>query len=145
MQNVDPFQIFVLLKYVHDNRQGAFSYEGGVTRVMQDLTGRPAESFDTTARRYAALPFAQQSFANRLKAFVNFNISPFYPGYKIDAYERKLEFPVLSTPLQCMEDESCGKSRAAQMALQGRVSEPDEIGQTSETNRASSLAAAIRF
>ena len=63
MQKIDPFQIYVLLKYVEDNKQGAFSYEGGVTQVMQDLTGRPAESFETTARRYAAMPFARQTCA----------------------------------------------------------------------------------
>ena len=88
MQKIDPFQIYVLLKYVEDNKQGAFSYEGGVTQVMQELTGSPAESFETTARRYAAMPFARQTVANRLKAFVNFNITPFYPGYNINAYEQ---------------------------------------------------------
>ena len=31
LQKIDPFQIYVLLKYVEDNKQGAFSYEGGVT------------------------------------------------------------------------------------------------------------------
>jgi len=121
MQKVDPFQIYALLKYVQDNRQGAFSYEGGVTDVMQELTGRPAESFETTARRYAAMPFAQQTFANRLKAFVNFNITPFYPGYNVAAYERKFEFPVPSRPLQCMEDEGWKKAHGEQMALPGRA------------------------
>jgi uncharacterized protein YbjT (DUF2867 family) len=121
MQKVDPFLIYALLKYVQDNRQGTFSYQGGVTNVMQELTGRPAESFETTSRRYAAMPFAQQTFANRLKAFVNFNITPFYPGYNVDAYERKLEFPVPSRPLQCMEDEGWRKSHAEQMASQGRT------------------------
>jgi uncharacterized protein YbjT (DUF2867 family) len=143
MQKVDPFQIYVLLKYVRDNRQGTFSYEGGVTNVTQELTGRPAESFETTARRYAALPFAQQTFANRLKAFVNFNITPFYPGYNIDAYERKLEFPIPSRPLQCMEDERWRNAHAEQMALQGRIPATDAIGQTGGTSQGSVLTAAL--
>jgi uncharacterized protein YbjT (DUF2867 family) len=118
MQKIDPFLVSILLKYVEDNKQGAFSFEGGVTQVMQELTGSPAESFETTARRYAAMPFARQTAANRLKAFLNFNAVPFYPGYNIDAYERNLEFPIPPRPLQCMEDENWKKSRAAQMERQ---------------------------
>ena len=132
MQKIDTFQIYVLLKYVEDNKQGAFSYEGGVTQVMQELTGHPAESFESTARRYAAMSFAQQTFANRLKAFVNFNITPFYPGYNIEAYERKLEFPVPPNPLQCMEDEQWKRSRAAQMAVQGAIPSAAGIAQTEQ-------------
>ena len=132
MQKIDPFQIYVLLKYVEDNKQGAFSYEGGVTQVMQQLTGHPAESFEITARRYAAMPFAQQTFANRLKAFLNFNLTPFYPGYNINAYERKLELPVPPNPLQCMEDEDWKQSSAAQMALQGTIPSAPGIAQTEQ-------------
>ncbi len=145
LQKIDPFQIYVLLKYVEDNKQGAFSYEGGVTRVMQELTGRPAESFETTARRYAALPSARQTFANRFKAFLNFNITPFYPGHNIDAYERKLELPFPSKPLQCMEDEGWKKSHAEQMALQGIAPAVAGIGQTSRTSQSSVLPAAVRL
>lgn len=134
MQKIDPFQIYVMLKYVEDNKQGAFSYAGGVTHVMQELTGSPAESFETTARRYAAMPFAQQTFANRLKAFVNFNITPFYPGYDIAAYERNREIPVPPTPLQCMEDENWKRSRAAQMALQGATRADAEVMQADKAS-----------
>jgi uncharacterized protein YbjT (DUF2867 family) len=118
MQKVDPYQIAVLLQYIEDNKQGAFSFQGGVTPVMQQLTGRPAESFEITARRYAALPFARQTFANRLKAFVKFNITPFYPSYNIEAYERSLELPIPANPLYCMQDTRWTKSRAAQMAFE---------------------------
>ena len=117
-QKIDPYQISVLLQYVVDNKQGTFSYEGGVTQVMQELTGKPAESFEVTARRYAAMPFAQQTFGNRLKAFINFNITPFHPAYDIAAYERALELPMPSKPLHCMEDERWKKSHAEQMAIQ---------------------------
>jgi uncharacterized protein YbjT (DUF2867 family) len=119
LQKIDPYQIAVLLHYVEDNKQGAFSFEGGVTEVMEELTGRPAESFETTAKRYAAMPFARQTFGNRLRAFVNFNITPFYPGYKIKAYERSLELPLPTKALYCMEDERWTKSHSAQMAEHG--------------------------
>ncbi len=118
MQRIDPYQIAVLIQYVQDNKQGAFSFAGGVTNVMEEITGRPAESFETTARRYAALPFASQTFANRLKAFINFNITPFYPAYNLKKYERSLELPMPAKPLYCMEDERWTKSHAEQMAPQ---------------------------
>ena len=110
-QNIDPFLIYSLLQYTVDNKQGTFSYEGGVTQVMQELTGKPAESFEVTARRYAAMPFAQQTFGNRLKAFINFMIAPFHPAYDFVAYERALELPMPSKPLYCMEDDRWKKHR----------------------------------
>ena len=118
LQKVDPYQIGLLIKYVEDNKQGAFSFEGGVTNVMEELTGSPAESFEVTARRYAALPFARQTSGNRLKAILNFAITPFYPAYDIEAYERALELPVPSQPLFCMQDEEWKRSCAEQMAGQ---------------------------
>ena len=119
MQKVDPYSIALLIRYIEDSKLGAFTFEGGVTNVMEELTGSPAEPFEVTARRYAAMPFARQSFGNRLKAFLNFNLTPFYPGYNIAAYEGSLELPLLAKPLHCMEDERWKKDRAAQMALQG--------------------------
>lgn len=123
-QKIDPYQIAVLLHYIEDNKQGTFSYEGGVTDVMRELTGSPAESFETTARRYAALPFAQQTFSNRLKAFINFNLTPFYLGYNIKAYERKLELPMPVKPLYCMQDPRWRTDHAAQMAEQTFTASP---------------------
>ena len=82
-QGVDPFQISSLRYYIEDNKNGGFAFEGGVTSDLEDLTGSPAESFETTARRYAALPFARQTLGNRLKAFANFNLTLFYPGYNL--------------------------------------------------------------
>lgn len=115
MQKVDPYQIAVLLQYVEDHKQGTFSYEGGVTQVMEELTGTPAESFETTTRRYSTMPFARQTAANRLRAIASFMITPFYPAYNIEAYERQLELPVPTRALRCMEDERWRLSRTEQM------------------------------
>ncbi len=119
MQKIDPYQIAVLLEYIEDNKLGAFSYEGGVTDVMEQLTGSPAESFETTARRYAEMPFARQTLANRLRALLRFNITPFYPGYALKAYGQKLELPIPGKPLYCMQDENWKASHKAQMDAQG--------------------------
>ena len=122
LQKIDPYQVAVLIRYAQDNKQGAFSFEGGVTQVMEELTGSPAEHFEVTAQRYAAMPFARQTLTNRLKALVNFSLTPLYPAYDIEAYERSLGLPVSSKPLYCMEDERWKKEHAAQMLLQGSTS-----------------------
>jgi uncharacterized protein YbjT (DUF2867 family) len=130
LQKIDPYQIALLIQYVEDNKQGAFSYEGGVTNVMEELTGNPAERFEMTARRYAAMPFARQTFANRLKAFMNFSITPFYPAYNLDAYERSLQLPACAKPLHCMEDERWKREHSVQMAWQGPAPWRFRPGQT---------------
>jgi NAD(P)H dehydrogenase (quinone) len=105
MQGVDPFTVYSVRRYMEDHKQGTFEFEGGVSDVLQQLTGSPAEDFETTARRYAALPFARKTFRNRLRASINFMITPFYPGYNLDRYEQKHEFPMPSEPQLCMESD----------------------------------------
>ena len=118
MQKVNPYEIALLVHYVEDNKQGTFSYGGGLTQVMVQLTGKPAESFEVTARRYAALPFAAQTVTNRLKAMLRFAITPFYPGYDVNAFERVIQLPPASKPLYCMEDPRWKESHAVQISQQ---------------------------
>lgn len=105
MQGVDPFQVYNLRYYMEDHKQGTFEFEGGVTDVLQQLTGSPAEDFETTVRRYAALPFARKTLSNRLRVLINFMITPFYPGYNLAQYERAHEFPMPLEPQLCMESQ----------------------------------------
>ena len=49
--------------YVEDHKQGAFEFGAPTTDVL-DVTGRPAEDFETTARRYAATPGAKRTLSN---------------------------------------------------------------------------------
>lgn len=116
LQGVDPYEIASLSHYLEDMRAGTFAFEGGVTDVVEALTGTPAESFETTARRYAALPFARQTLANRLKAFVNFNRVPFQPGVNVRRLERQLAVPELAEPSLAMADPVWRQTHAAQMA-----------------------------
>jgi uncharacterized protein YbjT (DUF2867 family) len=115
-QGIDPYQISCLRYYMDDMKRGTFAFEGGVTDVVRELTGSPAESFETTARRYAALPFARQTIANRLKAFVNFILTPFHPGYNFDKWDRQRGFPIPKTPTLSIEDARWRAEHAAQMA-----------------------------
>jgi uncharacterized protein YbjT (DUF2867 family) len=93
MQGVDPFQVYSLLDYLEDHKRGVFAFEGGVNNVVEELPGAPAETFETTVRRYATMPFTRRTLGNRLRAFVNFNLTPFYPGYNMERYAREHEFP----------------------------------------------------
>jgi hypothetical protein len=122
-QRMDRYEIACFLHYIEENKQGAFSYEGGVTRVMEELTGHPAESFETSARRYAAMPFAKQTLGNRLRAFINFSLTPFYPAYDSKGYERALELPLPGKPLYCMENDRWRTQRAEQMQIQKRIAD----------------------
>lgn len=116
-QGIDPYEISSLRHYMQDMRKGTFEFEGGVTDVVAELTGTPAESFETTAGRYAALPFAKQTLANRLKAFINFNLVPFYPGTNFDKWDKTMAFPRAPHLSLSIEDERWRLEHAEQMAI----------------------------
>lgn len=103
-QRVNPLEISGFRFYVEEMKRGAFELGGGVTNVVEELTGAPAETFETTARRYAAMPFARQTLGNRLKAFFDFNLTPFYPGYDLTRWDRQKGFPVPPKPSLSVED-----------------------------------------
>jgi NAD(P)H-binding len=104
-QRVDPLLIGGFRYYVEEMKRGTFELEGGVTNVVEELTGTPSESFEVTARRYAALPFAKQTVGNRLKAFINFNLIPFYPGYNLDRLDRQKGLPMPPNPSFSIDDD----------------------------------------
>lgn len=114
-QGIDPYQLSCLRYYMEDMKAGAFSFEGGVTDVVKALTGTPAESFETTARRYAALPFARQTLGNRLRAFLAFNAVPFYPGTRFDRWDRAMRLHRPSQPTLSIEDARWRDEHSAQM------------------------------
>ena len=117
-QGVGPFLISALRHYVEDVRNGAFAFEGGVTETVEALTGRPAENFETTARRYAALPFARPSLVNRLKAVAGFILTPFLPGYDLERLEREWRIPVPARPTLTLQDERWRSEHSQLMAQQ---------------------------
>ena len=120
-QGVDPYQVSCLRHYMEDMKRGTFSFEGGVTQVVEEITGIPAESFDTIARRYAALPFARQTFSRRVKAFLKFNTTPFHPGYNFDKYDKSLRLRVPTHASLSIDDAQWRKTHASQMAQQSTI------------------------
>ena len=115
-QGVNPYEISCLRFYMEDMKRGTFSFEGGVTEVVREVTGAPAESFEATARRYADLPFARQSFANRLRAIANFNLTPFYRGYDFDKWDRRMGLPRPRSASLSIDDAQWRAEHAAQMS-----------------------------
>ncbi|HWG20734.1 MAG TPA: hypothetical protein VG225_09400 [Terracidiphilus sp.] len=91
-----PIDLFSNVRYyIEDHKRGAFELGAPTTDVL-DVTGRPAEDFETIARRYAALPRNQRTLGNWLREFVQFLIAPFSPGYNFDRYDRELRRPFSS-------------------------------------------------
>jgi len=120
-QGVGPFLVSALRLYVEDVRNGAFAFEGGVTETVEALTGTPAESFETTAQRYAALPFARPSLGNRIKALVKFTAAPLLPGYDLPRLERQWGFPEPQKPTFALADEAWRDEHSQLMAGQPRA------------------------
>lgn len=83
--------------YIEDHRRGAFELGAPTTDVL-DVTGRPAEDFETIARRYAARPGNQRTFGNWLRGLAQFIITPVRPSFNFDRYDRELRRPFPSEP-----------------------------------------------
>lgn len=89
-------------EYIEDYRAGAFEL-GAPTEDVLQVTGVPAEDFETITRRYAALPSSQPTLANRLRALATFMAIPFSPGYDLKGYSRALKEPRALRPTSVVE------------------------------------------
>ena len=103
MQGVAAFDLAGFRDYIEDHRQGAFA-RGAPSDDVRAVTGRPAESFEETARRYAARPDARRSTSATIRAVFDFLRTPLMPGYDIDRYARTMRFPVPPKPSFAMDD-----------------------------------------
>ena len=112
--------------YIDDHRRGVFELGAPTTDVL-DVTGRPAEDFETIARRYAALPGNQRTLGNRLRAFAEFLMAPFVPGYNFDRYDRELRRPFPSSPQFAPESEIWRREHAVESVAERR-SAADALG-----------------
>ena len=93
-----PIDLFSGIRYyIEDHKRGAFEL-GAPTSDVLDVTGRPAEDFETIARRYAALPQNQRAFENWVRQFAQFVIAPLSPGFNLDLYDRELRSPFPQEP-----------------------------------------------
>jgi uncharacterized protein YbjT (DUF2867 family) len=83
--------------YIEDHKRGAFELGAPTTDVF-DVTGQPAEDFETIARRYAALPRNRRTPGNWLRELARFAVAPLSPGFNLDGYDRELRRPFPSEP-----------------------------------------------
>ncbi|HEX4166353.1 MAG TPA: NmrA family NAD(P)-binding protein [Bryobacteraceae bacterium] len=88
-----PIDVFSGLRYyIDDHKRGAFELGAPTTDVL-DVTGHPAEDFETIARRYAAPHRNQRTLGNWLREFVQFMLGPLSPGFDLERYDRELRRP----------------------------------------------------
>ena len=80
LQGAPKFQMASLRYYIEDHKQGAFALNAPTNDVLE-VTGRPAEDFETTVRRYAALPEVRRTPGNTLREFAKFLWRPLRPAY----------------------------------------------------------------
>ena len=93
-----PIDVFSGIRYyIEDHKRGAFEVGAPTTDVF-DVTGRPAEDFETIARRYAAPSRNQRTFGNWLRESMQFLLAPLAPGFDLNRYDRQLRRPFPSVP-----------------------------------------------
>jgi len=83
--------------YIDDHKRGAFELGAPTTDVL-DVTGRPPESLETIARRYAMQPRNQRTLGHWVREFASFMIAPLSPSFNFDRYDRELRRPFPSEP-----------------------------------------------
>ena len=102
--NVDDFLASNLRYYVEDHKRGAFALSAPTNDVLE-VTGHPAEDFETTARRYSAQPEAQRNFGNWLRIVIDFMRNPLRRGYNLERFDSELRFPKPPVPSYAMANE----------------------------------------
>jgi NAD(P)H dehydrogenase (quinone) len=121
-----PMDLFGGVRYyIEDHKRGAFELGAPTTDVL-DVTGRPAEDFETIARRYAAQPHNQRTIGNWLRQFVQFMMVPLGPGFNLDRYDRELRRPFPSEPQFAPDSKVWRREHAiaAKPAVPGSVTSP---------------------
>lgn len=108
------YDVSAFQHYLEDHRQGAFAF-GGPTSVVEEITGRPAETFEVTVRSYAYRPEAQRSARAFMRAFGEFMLAPLWAGHNGAQLERRLAIPPLENPLYAMQDDAWKASRLVQL------------------------------
>jgi len=104
LDGINPHEALNWRDYLRDHLAGAFAMGGGVTEVVKELTGRPAEPFDRIAARYAAAPQARRTPANMARFVARMAVLPFVPQLGIDRYARAHGFPAAPSPRLSIED-----------------------------------------
>lgn len=104
LDGVNPHEALNWRDYLRDHRAGAFELGEAVTDVVPELVGRPAENFETIARRYASLPLARRTPAKVAHMVARMAVLPFVPALDIDSHARSHGFPEIPGARLSAED-----------------------------------------
>jgi len=107
---VRAFELLSFATSLTDHHQGAFEL-GAPNSVVLDVTGKPAEDLEITARRYAALPQAKRTFGRVARAWLGFMLTPFLPGHDLATYERGIAIARPAAARFSMADEAWRSER----------------------------------
>ncbi len=106
-QGVSPFEMASIRSYVQDLSGGTFAISAPTTTV-EDITGTPAESFETIARRYIAQPdliVPGLRAGTRLGAFAFMAKMMLTRAPDLDRWERESGHPMLKAPVLAHDSE----------------------------------------
>ena len=90
---IPVYEAFISENYFLDGMKGTFEINTPSNDVYE-VTGQQPEPFDKVAKRYLALPEAQPTFSNKLKAMRDFMKIVATPAYNINKYVKEMNFPV---------------------------------------------------
>jgi NAD(P)H dehydrogenase (quinone) len=99
---IDRFQQLQLREYFAEHERGAFEF-GAPTDHVRLVAGVEPETFETTARRYAQLPLAQQTLSNKARALAKFLRIGVTPRYNLDRFARQQQHPTPQMPSYVMD------------------------------------------
>jgi uncharacterized protein YbjT (DUF2867 family) len=111
MDGFDSYALSAMKHYLHELDAGTFALDAPNGDVLA-TTGREPESFETIARRYAALPQMQPTFGNRAHALAQFLTVPFRPGLDVQRYGAQVSIPVPPNPLRAFESDRWKREHA---------------------------------
>jgi NAD(P)H dehydrogenase (quinone) len=91
-------------RYVEDYRRGSFEI-GTPNDVVLEMTGKPAEDFDTIIRRYIKKndDVTRPTFGNKLKAIRGFIKLVFTGAVDLDKLEKDRGYPILKDPIYSID------------------------------------------
>lgn len=104
LDGYESFSLIAFGDYMHELNTGTFAL-GAPTDDVLNVTGRAAESFETVARRHAALPQARRTVLNVARALADFMTVPFRSGLDPERYAERLRLPAAPAPLYDLESE----------------------------------------
>lgn len=101
---ISAFEQSGVRRYIEEHKRGTFEL-GAPTNDIYEVTGQAPEDFETIAHRYAALPEAHRTFANKWRALGDFMRIGFTKVYDLDRFEREQQHPLLAHPQLAIDSE----------------------------------------